>query len=83
VVDKAMLRRATAIFAFDLDNLVRTALCDPLVLGRTHLLGALRSDGPMVIRDPHGREQGALDAALTQIIDAIDHADAGRSTEPS
>jgi protein-tyrosine-phosphatase len=76
-VTRRDLTDAPAIFVFDLDNLARVAKLAPLALVRTHFLGALGDDSPMLIADPHGHGQAVLEDTLARISQAVDQAQAG------
>jgi protein-tyrosine-phosphatase len=67
VLSRELLDAAEAIFVFDLQNLLELALTRPRALRRTHLLGALTSNEPIFIGDPHGQDQATLEAVLDQI----------------
>lgn len=67
---------ARAIFVFDLENLARVAALDPRALARTHFIGALDDDQPVLIADPHGGGEEVLESTLARIAQAIKHADA-------
>jgi len=71
------LADAPAIFVFDLENLARVARLAPLALARTHFLGTLDDDSPMLIADPHGHGQAVLEDTLAQIARAVNHAQEG------
>ena len=66
------LAGARAIFVFDLDNLARVALVDPLSLVRTHLLGVVDDAPNVLIRDPHGRGQAVLEQTVARIARAME-----------
>ena len=77
-VSRAVLGRAAAIFIFDLDNLVRVALTRPEAIRRTYFLGALVDGGPVLIEDPHGRDDATLHAVQRRIALAVSAGDTGR-----
>jgi len=68
------LADAPAIFVFDLENLARVAKLAPLALARTHFVGALDAEEPMLIADPYGHGQAVLEDTLARIARAVDHA---------
>jgi protein-tyrosine-phosphatase len=78
-VDQAALGRATAIFIFDLDNLVRIALTRPEAIRRTYFVGALPDTGPVFIQDPHGVDDATMYAVQDRIVAAIEAGDTGRT----
>ena len=61
------LHEASAVFVFDLENLLMVALRHPCTLARTHLIGALREHGGVLIADPHGLDDDAHARALDAI----------------
>jgi protein-tyrosine-phosphatase len=65
---------ARAIFVFDLENLARVAKLAPLALVRTHFIGALDDDPPLLIADPYGHGPAVLEDTLARIARAVDHA---------
>jgi protein-tyrosine-phosphatase len=75
-IGRADLAAASAIFAFDLDNLARIAVRDPGALTRTHLVGMLDLAGETLIADPHGRSEAVLGETLRRIAGAIESAEA-------
>lgn len=76
-VTRRDLADAPAIFVFDLENLARVARLAPLALVRTHFLGTLDDDPPMLIADPHGHGQAVLEDTLARIARAVNHAQEG------
>src|SRR5262249_39121359 len=73
-VTRRDLADAQAIFVFDLENLARVAKLAPLALLRTHFVGALDDDPPMLIADPYGHDQAVLEDTLARIARAVEHA---------
>ena len=66
-VTRAELAGAAAIFVFDLENVARVAASSPAALWRLHLVGSLDDDRSVLIADPHGRGDAALDQTLARI----------------
>jgi protein-tyrosine-phosphatase len=60
-----------ALFVFDLENVARIAWRRPSALRRVHLFGALSQRGQLIVLDPHGRGQEALEAAFGRIAEII------------
>jgi protein-tyrosine-phosphatase len=74
LVTAEQLRRAGAIFLFDLENVARLAWREPRALRTANLLGALLTDGPVIIVDPHGRGEQAMSdtfARISQVLGAL------------
>ena len=67
VLDAELVREGGALFAFDVDNLLGLRRAFPHARDRIHLLGALASDGPLVIPDPYGRGPEQFLAAYERI----------------
>jgi protein-tyrosine phosphatase len=72
------LRRAGAIFVFDLEDVARIACREQCALRRTHFLASLAPNGGITIADPHGRGAPALLEAFAQISDALQSVRASR-----
>jgi len=77
-VTRADLAGAAAIFVFDLENVARVAASAPAALARVHLIGSLDDDRRVLIADPHGHGEEALDRTLERVARAVAHAEAPR-----
>ena len=64
--------RERTLFVFDLENVARIAWRWPPALRRVQLFGALSEHGQLIVPDPHGRGQEALEAAFGRIAEIID-----------
>jgi protein-tyrosine phosphatase len=78
ILDHELLERASAVFLFDLDNLVRIAVRHPPALRKTYFLGALAGAGNTLIADPHGHGPRALEEAFAEIEQALARGDRDR-----
>lgn len=66
-----MLEEADAVFVFDRGNYQAVISQSPRVAERTHMLGALRPDGPAQIADPFGGPASLYETVYGQIAAAI------------
>ena len=71
VLSRSMIEGADAIFVFDEENYDAVIGQEPAAAGRTHLLGALSRDGPLILVDPFGGPAPAYEAVYREIAEAI------------
>lgn len=78
VLSRELVDQADAVFVFDDHNYGAVTSEQPEAAERTHLLGALREEGPLMISDPFGGPPPLYDAVYKQIVAAIEAAERAR-----
>ena len=78
VLSRELVDGADAVFVFEDDNYRAVVSEQPEAAERTHLLGALREEGPLMIPDPFGGPPPLYEAVYQQIAAAIEAAERAR-----
>jgi len=71
VFSRSMLEEADAVFVFDEENFHAVTAEHRGAAERTHLLGALSPEGPVIVADPYGGPPSQYQAVYRQIAEAI------------
>lgn len=71
VLSRSMIEEADGVFVFDEENFHAVTAEHRGAAERTHLLGALSPEGPVIVADPYGGPPSQYQAVYRQIAEAI------------